>query len=64
MNAARDKIWADLDRIEDMTPREYEKHASHVLRAIRDCQNSIYVSCPRYGSCELTDYGMRLAGRI
>lgn len=62
IRGCRDQIWSDMEMLADATPVEYQKHASHVRRAIKDYQNTMFVSCPKYGNCELTRQGNRIAG--
>jgi hypothetical protein len=62
IDACRDQIWSDMEMLDDETPDEYQKHTSHVMWAIKDYQNTMFASCPKYGTCELTPHGKRIAG--
>jgi hypothetical protein len=58
--ASRDQIWSDIEQLADSTPLDYQKHASHVMTAIVDYQNTFFASCPKYGTPVMTKKGKKL----
>ena len=62
VDAGRDQLWSDIEQLADSTPLEYQKYASHVMTAIIDYQNTIFINCPKYGTPVMTKQGKKLAG--
>ena len=63
LKGGRQQIWADKEEIWDLTPREYNHHANHVMRAILEFEEYIFVSNPKYGdSYVLTKHGKKITG--
>jgi hypothetical protein len=58
----RDQLWADIEQLDNSTPLEYQKYASHILTAIIDYQNTVFIDCPKYGIPIMTKQGEKLAG--
>ena len=62
IHGGRDQIWSDIEQLADSTPLDYQKHASHVMTAIIDYQNTLFTSCPKYGTPVMTKQGKKLTG--
>ena len=49
IDGGRRQIWADKEELREMTPDNCQQHCLHVMKAIKDYQDDVFVSCPRKG---------------